>query len=749
MFDIDKIHNYRDNHSLIGSGSDNLSDLSSLNSYHFGLNELRSSSAFASNMSIYRQLTRSDPELYSTSLLSCGDTDGDSRDKQLFYLKTIYLTFKSLNVLDKIHGFKRKTADFLASAKPEAVLSDKEDFGDQTTCKPDQKKIDGKEDIAKQRSDQKANEQREQDGRNDQVDPIETNKDLASSSQITLDKVISCVELEGKLPKDDKKMKFDENGLNKFLNSSQFNTKTILNKIESLSNFDPIFQSPKNQQMKPIRASSELFRPFFRLNLLDNFITRTISNKLPTFSLQRTLPSEKCNCKKNADQNDQMEVIDLNDENNYKYYKESIFDSFDLDVKDEEAIRLEFDRKFETFLQEDLRKLNSRSFNRPFRLESSLDSKQSETSQQNGQLNNKLDRHLDSQPDNSKGYCDTSKGNDKSEPFDSVKRLTSFQSRIPVLQRDKTKFSRAMLGKLKIKYDPLNVRKRSMLDALDEDYERSSTPKKKSACPLGRRGAHQVGSIDKLNHRESKDKTAPKTITYAESIRSLKPLRSSRQSIQPKSTEPLKATGEDKKKDVRHRPDSSTATTQFNVSDEQNNRSPKSLREFYLSNRGSSKLSRYRPSRIPKFMCEQPTDEQLLMNRKDKLSEARRTPDKSKFYHLIKETTGLLRGLGAKSDQHAQRSGEDKKSDRTSDRTSDGRVADEQASGQQDYQRLKRCVPRTKSESFINEQLSSHRISENFRNRLLQLELKTNGNCLFQLYDYFDDFKDRSRKDRK
>lgn len=797
VFDIDKIHNYRDNRSLIGSSSGNLSDLSSFdsNQLNFDLNETLGSSSFnrkVSNLSIYKQLTRSDPELYSTNLLSSGDTDGETREKQLFYLKTIYLTFKSLNLLEKFRGFRHRTTNFLSSIKPE-VLSDKDaankrapraEWKTKDTTNDHDDKVNNVEEAkprnksdletAPDRPNGQVNGGNKEDRESESGPKIETKADGFAKptglNPINLDKVLSCVDLKRKqlLHKKQDETNLDE--LEHFLNSNEFSTKTILNKIESLASFDPNLHrqpTPKVNsnapQIKPIRASGELFSPFFRLNLLDNFVTRSISNKLPAFSSKPTPPAPSntercnCNCKHRTDSHDpreeEMDVIDLNDANNYKYYKDSIFDSFDLDVKDEEAIRLEFDRKFESFLEEDLKQFRDRQIG-PFRLESSVDSSalQSATSQPTSQLTSPM----------ASSSCGTSKGSEKSEQFDSIKRLSSLQSRIPVLQRDKSKFSKAMLGKLKIRYDPLNARKHSkeLIDALNEGYESilrsgGSAEKLASRPNAVRAGVHQsnVGSIDKLNNKlnqagKSRSKATPKTAA----IKSLKSANSlaSLKSIKPmrllESTGSLKSAGEDTS--TRSKPDSSTATVfpskHFNLSSEPNNRNSKSLRDSYLSHRESAKFSSYRPSRIPKFMHEECTDEHLLINRKGKPIEAKRTVDGQKFdkfYHLIKETTGgIFRGTA-----------KEKLPDRRPDNepTGDDRATDERPAGQQDYQVLRKCVPRTKSESFINEQLDSRRINENYRNRLLELELKTNGNCLFQLYDYFDDFKDKSRKDRK
>ena len=114
-----------------------------------------------------------------------------------------------------------------------------------------------------------------------------------------------------------------------------------------------------------------------------------------------------------------------------------------------------------------------------------------------------------------------------------------------------------------------------------------------------------------------------------------------------------------------------------------------------------------------------------------------------KLFKIIKETR-LLKNVKDQSLKDQLKNQAEMKAGKNLAKKSD--LAIRQDTGKLDYQYLKKCFPRTKSESFINEQLDTHRINENYRNRLLELELKTNGNCLFQLYDYFDNFKDKFNK---
>ena len=487
IFDIDKIHNYRDYTNLVSSTSS--SELSSNLNEPNKMTKLYESNK--SNLLIYKQLTQSDPEFYSTNLLSY--LDNETKDKQLFFLKIIYSTFKSLNLFKIFRQFKRKVnskskaqdknINVKSNSLNESHLKDDSKNNSKDNCKDISidnsivKSLDNS--IVKSLDNLK---EMPKDKLKNEISP----KTHSVKEKLNLDKIISCVDLKRKLIDNEKENKsvkkmnldasissLDQDKLSRIL--TDLASKTSLDKNgKDETNLDVNSLSFKNdvhkKQMKPLKAINDYISPLLKLNLLDNFLTRTLSNTMP-FNLRPFKPLKpiksinedskrcKCNCDHNqpnkqlnkqlsaqlnvpSKRNDEIDVIDLNDSNNYKYYKDTIFDSFDLDVKDEEAIKLEFDKKFETFLKEDLKRLD-----RLYKKESKKDL-----------IDQK--KHL------------RDKENATKEQFDSVKRLNLFQSKIPVLKRDNAKFSKVMLDKLEIKYDPLKVRKKSkeLIDALNEDY---------------------------------------------------------------------------------------------------------------------------------------------------------------------------------------------------------------------------------------------------------------------------------------
>ena len=760
-----------------------------------------------SNLSMYKQLTQSDPELYSTNLLSCFQDD-ETKDKQLFFLKIIYAAFKSLNLLKNSILFKGK---LFFTIKPEVRTKYSSNFSDSKNhsncdsnlCKKPEN-FDSSKDIKTNddiRLDDQLNVNSRNDGKHDtKCDQLHNNSrnDLKNEQQnkescidrlinfspndheaarkddskdasnrnmksdsknnefkfielkdldkININKVISCVDLRKKLIDESTNREINQNmnidasissldqdELNRFLNLNDYQSQTIINKIESLKKLSNQITSKEQEcephlgekldqnklstnpdastvrnhmnslpQMKPIKPLTEpptdCSTPFFRLNLLDNFLTRSLSNSLPFHlksSIHTAKDAKKFECKCNCDslrrqldgpvrtqqhdnqlaqgkrKEDDIDVIDLNDENNFKFYNENFFSTFDLDFEDQEAIRLEFDKKFARFLREDLERLNAyRS------------------------LNDCPD--LERRPDGS-----------KKEQFDSIKCLSTFKSKIPVLQRDRNQFSKAMLDKLKIKYDPLKIRNKSkeLIDALNEDYMNRMKEHKRST----------KSRSDEINYKVKHELTKRLKRHHAdtESLRSLKSLKSLRSISSCKSVNSIKS--------IRiHRPDQTSL---------------QNAKHFELP----------RPSKIPKFLCDEPsTDEQFLMNRKDALLEMRKSSRKSpKLFNLVKEAAFL------KSSKDAKLNGKllnEKSGQKLSEKTVKPDAKYENMKSEDaklEYQYLKKCIPRTKSESLINDQLDCNRINENYRQRLLDLELKTSGNCLFQLYDYFDNFKDK------
>lgn len=539
-----------------------------------------------SNLLALKTLSQSDPELYSANLFSYLGTQ--TKQDQLFFLKTIYSTFKSLNFLKFI------------KTKPKNANLKKEPDVDLISLSSYQSLID--------------NSLNEYDFNLEIYENAPTS--LKDDSQFSKnDKFINLEDLK-EFKTNDVKNDYNDKGFER-INLEPISIDINLTKDKDYNTTD---RNVQLVDLKEIKSEPAFYNQFFRLNVLDSLLAKSLSSTSHLESDKSKLEingqNRDGNSNANSDQNkinqhkttiqldsnqpkDEIETIDLNDDvNNFEYYKDSFLGSFDLDIKEQEIINYDFDKKLEKFLKQDLERLN-----------------------RSKKEANKIE---------------------KNERFDSIKCWNQFKSKIPVLKRDKTKFGKTMIDKLRMHYDPLKTRKKSkeLIEILNEDYKRN-----------------------KPDNQSNKDGKEMKSMGPLGSIKSNK--------------------------------------TISNIVDNQS----KSIQ---------------RKSKIPRFMYDEesmknvnPSD--LLINRKEIVLKSKMAKNKGeKLFKLVKEIS-----------------------------------SPKNTTDKEEYQYLKKCLPRTKSESFINEQLDANRANEDFREQLLDLELKTNGNCLFQLYDYFGDFKEKAKRNQR